>query len=169
MRNIAMVPGLIAVGCLLAVSSWWIIQLSVLPQLSGVSIGEFSLQAARIMLLVQLLSISLFAPLWVGTRSASTSPRSSAHQFVTPVLTAVYPAWPFLAMLSLVTGKSVAVFSIAEASVLVVGLGLGLAAHLLKKSIRNNERIRLLQTTLGISAAAFAWHYHHAWLTWVGL
>jgi hypothetical protein len=168
-RNITTIPGLVAIGCLIAVSSWWLVQLSTLPQLSGVSISQFGLQAARIVLLLQLLSVSLFAPFWLEASSASTSLHYFSPRIATPVLFAIFPAWPFLAILWLVTGKSVTVFLTAELSILCTGLILGLLARLIRRENMSEELVRLLQTTLGISAATLAWLLRDGWLAWIGL
>ena len=169
MRRITTIPGLISTGCLFIVSSWWIIQLSALPQLTGVPVGEFSLTAARIVLTLQLLITALCAPFWVIPSSTSVPLGQSLRQYLAPVLFAVFPAWPFLAVLSMITGKSIAIFAMAELTVLGAGLGVGLIAQFTRRLSLSNEITRLTLTTTGIFAAELCWQLRYAWLDWVGL
>jgi hypothetical protein len=168
-RRITTIPGMISTGCFFIVSSWWIIQLSALPQLTGVPVGEFSLTAARTVLTLQLLITALCTPFWAIPSNASVPLQQSMRQLLAPVLFVVFPAWPFLAVLSMITGKSIAVFAMAELTVLGAGLGIGLIAQFTRRLSLSLEISRLVLTTMGIFAAALCWQFRYAWLGWVEL
>ena len=167
MRNLTTIPALLAIACLITVSTWWLLQLSALPRMNAAAINDISLQAARTLLLLQLMSISLFAPLWpTAALGGAKQPDASAH-IVMPVLAAILPAWPLLALLWLASG--IAATAVVKIEVLV--LGVGLAVTLLARAIHrldlNTEAERLLQTSLGIAAAAASWLFRAEWLQWI--
>lgn len=164
MRKLTILPEMIAIGCLITVASWWFMQVSLLPGTNAVAIHEISLRAMRVILLLQLLSISLFAPLWLGRSSG----HSVAHS-TTTILAALFPAWPLLAILWLATGIPATALAETEAVVLGAGLVIALLARAIQHLAQNPEINRLLQTSLGLAAAATTWLFRTEWLQWIAV
>lgn len=166
MRSLAAAPGLVAMGYLIPVSGWWFTQLPGLLEKHSPSVAGISLQALQATLILQLIVVTLFSPLWSASRNEQPAWRNA---IVTPGLSvalSILPAWPLLAMLCL---ASVAPFS-KLAQVQVAVLAAGLAVALLARGFRNFEfgveATRLLQAFLGLVAATLAWIFRHAWWQW---
>lgn len=164
MRKLTALPTLIAIGCFITVTSWWFMQLSLSPGTNAVAIHEISLRAMRVILLLQLLSISLFAPLWLGMSSGHAATHSA-----TTILSALFPAWPLLAILWLATGIPVTALAKTEAVVFGAGLLIALLARAIQYLVENTEINRLLQTSLGLAAATTTWLFRTEWLQWIAL
>ncbi len=91
MWNIAATPGLIAIGFLIPVSSWWFMQLSVLSQTNGLTTTNVSLQAIQLVLLLQILTVSLFSPLWAADSIDQLPQRVAIARIALSVFSAVLP------------------------------------------------------------------------------
>ncbi len=169
MWNIAVTPSLVAVGCLIPVSGWWIIQLSGHLEKFSPATGAVSMQAIQAILLLQLLSVSLFSPHWV-TESHQKSPhRVSFGQTGVSIISSILPAWPFLAMLSLASGIPASKFGKAEALVLATGLTIALIARSFQNLNVSAEVTRLSQSFLGLVAASLIWVFRIDWFEWIVL
>ena len=164
MRKLTILPAMIAIGCLITVASWWFMQISLLPGTNAAAIHEISLWATRVILLLQMLSISLFAPLWLGM----SSEHSVAHS-TTTILSALFPAWPMLAILWLATGMPATALVKTEAVVLGAGLVIALLARAIQHLTQNTEVNRLLQTSLGLAAATTTWLFRTECLQWIAV
>jgi hypothetical protein len=155
-------PVLMAIGCVITVASWWFMQLSLLTDINAAAVGDVSLRAMRALLLLQLVSISLFAALWL-----SKSEAFAAAQSATILLSAILPAWPLLAMLSLATGLSAVALAKTEMLVLGAGVLVTLFARAIQSVSVSAEAKRLLQSSLGLVAAAITWSFRAHWLQWI--
>ncbi len=162
MRRVNPLPALMAIACLIAVASWWFMQLSLLTSTNAAAVGDISLLATRALLLLQLLSISLFAALWLDKNDAFAAARSAAT-----ILSAILPAWPLLAMLCLATGLSAVALIKTELLILGVGLLVTLFAHAIRNGSLGAETSRLLRSSLGLVAAAITWTFRDEWLQWI--
>ena len=70
MHGVTATPGLVAIACLVPVSSWWFMQIVGLP---GPAINNASLQAVQAILLLQFLCAGLFSPQWTTESSGRIS------------------------------------------------------------------------------------------------
>jgi hypothetical protein len=169
MRNVAATPGIIAIGSMIPVSGWWFVQVNVLIDTFSVGIGHVSVQALQALLLLQCLSVCLFVPHWVTTTGEVSSQRRGYWQIGLPVLFALLPAWPLLAMLVLASGASAGQVAMAEVLFLASGLVVALVARIVHNLGMDAEITRLLLGTLGLVAAALVWWFRIEWFDWIGL
>ncbi len=169
MWNIAATPGLVAIGCLIPVSSWWFMQVSGLSQTTGPAIADVNLQAIHAVLLLQLLTVSLFSPHWAAASHDQSSQRIAAVRIGASVISSVLPAWPLLAMLSLASEVSAGEFVTAEAVVLATGFSVALIARAFQSLSFSAEITRLSQAFLGLVVATLVWVFRFDWFHWIGL
>ena len=169
MWNIMATPGLVAIGCLIPVSSWWIIQLSGHLEKLSPATGNVSLQAIQAILILQLLSVSLFSPHWAVESHQQSPHRFAFVQTGVAVISSVLPAWPLLAMLSLASGVSASKFGKAEAVVLATGVTIAMVARSFQELNFGAELTRLSQSFLGLVAATLVWVFRFDWFRWIGL
>ena len=169
MWKIAVTPSLVGVGCLVPVSGWWIIQLSGHLEKVSPATGDVSMLAIQAILLLQLLSISLFSPHWVADSHEKSPLRVSFMQTGISVISSILPAWPLLAMLSLASGMPVSKFGKAEALVLTTGLTIALIARSFQHLNVSAEVTRLSQSFLGLVAASLVWAFRVDWFQWIVL
>jgi len=169
MRNLTATPGLIAIACLLPVSSWWFMQMLVLPASTGTGASSASMQALRALVLLQFLSVSLFGPQVTTKLQHESGRRIALLELGTPTAAFVLPAWPLLAMLLLASGLSAGEFAAAEAGVAVVGLAVMLLARGLRYFRLSAETKRMAQVFLGLVAACSVWLFRQELLRWIGL
>jgi len=162
-RKLTALPAFIAIGCLVAVAAWWFMQWSLLPATNAAAIHDISLQAMRLILLLQMISINLFAPLWANRPYASVTENST-----TSIFAALFPAWPLLAILWLATGVSAAALAATEALVLGAGWVVTLLGRTIRQLTPQAEISRLMLASLGLVAAATAWLFRVEWLQWIG-
>ena len=167
--KIAATPGLVAIGCMIPVSGWWIIQLSGHLEKHSPAIGNVSLQAILAILLLQFLSVSLFSPYWAAESHEQSPHRFAFVQTGVSVISSVLPAWPLLAMLSLASGVSASIFGKAEAVVLATGITIALIARSFQELNFRPEITRLSQSFLGLVAATLVWVFRFDWFHWIGL
>ncbi len=131
--------------------------------------ADVSVLAIQAILLLQLLSISLFSPYWV-TESHEKSPhRVSFVKTGVSIFSSILPAWPFLAMLSLASGIPASKFGKAEALVLATGLTIALIARSFQNMNVSAEVTRLSQSFLGLAAASLIWAFRIDWFEWIVL
>ena len=169
MWKIAATPAVIAIGCLIPVSSWWFIQVYGLLGTVSSAISIVSLQALQIMLLVQFLSVSLFSPHWAVESYEQSPQRIAFVRAGASIVSSVLPAWPLLAMLSLASAVSASEIANAEAMVLVTGLSVALVARAFQGLRLGAEITRLSQSFLGLVAATLVWVFRLDWFHWIGL
>ena len=167
--KIAATPGLIAIGCMIPVSVWWFMQLSGHLEKHSPAIGNVSLQAIQAILILQLLSVSLFSPHWAAASHAQSLRRFAFVPTGIAVISSVLPAWPLLAMLSLASGVSAIKFGKAEAVVLASGITIALIARSFQELNLGAEATRLSQSLLGLVAATLVWVFRFDWFHWIGL
>jgi len=163
-RKLTALPALIAIGCVITVAGWWLMQVSLVAGTNATAIHAISLRAMRVIFLLQMLSTSLFAPLWLGRPSG----QAATHSF-TSVLSALFPAWPLLALLWLATGISATAMAGTETMVLGAALVVALLARGIQHLVLDTEINRLLQTSLGIAAATATWLFRGEWLQWIAV
>ena len=169
MWKLAATPSVIAIGCLLPVSSWWFMQLSSLLGTNSPAIGNISLQALQALLLVQLVVVSLFSPQWAVESNEQSTQRFAFVRVAASVISSVLPAWPLLAMLSLATAVSATELATAEAMVLTTGFSVAFIAHVFQGLGLGAEVTRLSQIFLGLVAATVVWVFRLDWFHWIGL
>ncbi len=169
MWKLTATPGVIAIGCLIPVSSWWFLQVYGLLGTVSSAISIVSLQASQIMLLVQFLSVSLFSPHWAVESQEQLPQRYTFFRVGASVVSSVLPAWPLLAMLSLAGAASAYEIATAEAMVFITGLSVALIAQALHSLRFGAEITRLSQTFLGLVAATLVWEFRLDWFHWIGL
>lgn len=169
MRHLTFLPALIAVGCLVPVSFWWFTQMFVLAGNVGTATHSQSVQAVQVILLLQFLSISLFAPQFVTDAKRESTQQIKLQELSLALAAFVLPAWPFLAMLQLASGRPPGHFAQAEVAVLAVGLAVTVVAHGLRRCNFGSEISRLSQNFLGLGAASLVWVYRQEIFMWVGL
>ena len=168
-RLLTATPGMIAIGCLLPVSGWWFMQMSVIPANPGPAASNASMQAVQAIVLLQFLSVSLFVPQVTANSQPGSSHRCALFGLAVPVAAFVLPAWPFLTMLSLGSGLSARDFATAEAGVLVVGLAVALLSRGLRYFEFGVEVNRLLRISPGLVAAISVWMLRRELWSWIGL
>lgn len=164
MYRLGVTPGLIAIGCLLAVSGWWLLQFGLRLDQFSPALAAVSFEAMKALLLLQLLSVSLFSPHWSVAIGEQPSHRRALLQSTAAVASSLVPAWPLFAMLSLASGVSMSSIGLCEAALLAMGIvfaQIGRAFHYLELDA---EIMRLSQTLFGVFAAALAWLYGNDWL-----
>jgi len=162
--KIAVTPGLVAVGCLIPVSSWWFMQIDGLP---AAGIDNASLQAVQAILLLQFLSVCLFSPQWAA--NSQSAQRFAFVEAGASVAAFVVPAWPLLAMLALASEVSAGEFAVAEAAVLITGILIASISQGIEHLALGKETTRLSQILLGLVAATLVWVFRPEWFHWIGL
>ncbi|NOX68273.1 MAG: hypothetical protein GXP15_03730 [Gammaproteobacteria bacterium] len=162
MRKLTVLPALIAIGCLVAVAVWWFTQWSLLPATDAAAAQDISQRAMRLTLLLQLMSISLLAPLWANRPSESL-----AGHLTTSIFPALFPAWPLLTIFWMATGVSAVALTATEASILAAGWVVILLARAIRQLVPRAEINRLMQASLGLVATATVWLFRVEWLQWI--
>ena len=152
-------PAFLTITWLIPLSIWWLTQLFVLSTAAATVVGPMSLQALHTLLLVQLLSVCLFAPHWAH-------PKSLIVRNGSEIAASILPSWPLIAMLWLATGVSAAALGSTQLLVAIVGLALLAIAHHVRRVAGRHEVARILNTSLGLIAATLAWLYSDKWLQW---
>lgn len=160
-------PGLVAIGCMIPVSGWWLLQMTTTINGGGTLNSYSSIQAVQTLVLLQVLTVTLFAPIWATTMEDRSPAKIVAARIATPVFSAVLPAWPLLAMLWLASGIPVAAFAILEAGVLAAGVALGFIAVAIRRPQMNPEMTRLVPVCLGLTSATIAWVLRSNILGWL--
>ena len=150
-------PALLTITYLIPLSIWWLTQLFVFSPAPATAVTSLSLQALRTLLLVQLLTICLFAPHWAKSRVVRNGSEIAAS---------ILPSWPLIAMLWIATGVSAAGLGSSQLLVAIVGLALLAIAHHVHRVAGRHEVARILNTSLGLIAAMLAWLFSDTWLQW---
>jgi hypothetical protein len=163
-----MTPGLLAIGCLVPVSSWWFMQTGGLSA-SGAAINAASLQAIKALLLLQFLSICLFSPQWIADSENRPAQRFTMVEVSASLAAFALPAWPLLAMLALASEVSAAGFAVAQVAVLVTGILLASISRGIDVLVNGEEIARLSRLLLGIIAASLVWVFRLELYQWTDL
>lgn len=169
MWKIAATPGLVAIGCMIPVGSWWFAQLTGLVKIHSPTIGDVSVQAIQAMLILQLLSVCLFSPHWAAGAYERSPQQPACVHIGTSVIAAILPAWPLLAILALASGVSASQTAMGEASLLAAGFALALFARAFQNQRISAEISRLSLGILGLVTATLAWLFRLEWFDWLGL
>lgn len=151
---------MLTITWLVPLSAWWFGQLFVLSPVTSPAVAHLSLQAVQTVLVAQVLCICLFAPHWI-------EPDSSIANNGSTVAASLLPAWPLIAVLWLASGVSVAALAGTQLLAGGIGLALILIATGVRRSAARGEMLRMLQTSLGVTAASIAWLLHETWLQWL--
>lgn len=169
MPGIAMTPSFVTIGCLLPASVWWLSLLSGHFQIYNPAIGDINLQALQIILTLQLVSVSLFSPFWATDTDAGSAHATALTRAMISTTSAVLPAWPLLAMLSLASGVSAGKIGKAQVLVFFAGIAMTLFAYGLRQLKLTTETRHVAVSLVGVVAAILFWVFRLDWFRWVVL
>lgn len=167
MQRLSAGPGLIGVICVFPVLVWWFPQIMLTQSNGGLDITADSQRAMEVLLLLQLLSIALFAPRWMDELSDEVSTMIGTARMALGVCVMIAPAWPALTVFWLATEVSPAALLLAELLALSAGVVIGLLSRSFRRvsaSIQTLQQVRIL---FGVILAGILWFWHEGYLAWL--
>lgn len=151
MRQLSAAPSLVAFIYLVPISTWWLTELSIMPEPASPVLATFSSVVLKTLVTTQMLSLCLFVTRW--------SPVSIA--------TSLLPAWPVLALLGLAAGITLGSLAITQAIIATTGILICGVAMMLRRILPDSEVMHLSFSVLGLAVAVLAWFLRGYWLQWV--
>ncbi len=148
MRSVSATPAYLAIAWMIPLGIWWFGSLSTMSQAPSPALGSFSAEVVQALVIVQMLSVCLFAAQWHPSSIA-------AH---------LLPAWPLLAMLGLAAGMPTVGLLASQLAVAASGAAVFGIAAVLRRFHMPAETMRLALTSLGVVCAGLAWMSRAAWL-----
>ena len=167
MQPLSATPILLTLIYSLPISVWWFAQLSMLSPLPGPALAPVSSPVLQTLVVVQILCLCLFVPMWILHDSAQAGPRSPKLRYSLIIASSVLPAWPLIVMLGLATGVSFASLATTQVLAVTIGFIVATVATLGRKLVATVELQRLINTSVGAIAAACAWLLRDSYLHWL--